>query len=502
MNTPKPFDMKYQPQFAVLLDKLNISLAMSTYQAGKVVVISPVTEDKLIQLPRTYENAMGMATQDGKLAIATGRNVQVLKSNKNLAPLYPQKPNTYDDIYLPRMTYHTGYLALHDMAFIEDKIVAVNTLFSCIVNIDGEQNFTELWRPPFISELKPEDRCHLNGLAVENGVIKYVTALGNTDTKQGWRDNKINGGILMEYPSGKIIVEGLSMPHSPRIYNGKLYVLNSAQGTLIEIDPQTGNYETVVDLGGFARGMDIYGDYLFIGVSKLRHNSQVFRDLPIAKTSFAGIVAVYLPYKTIAGTVEYEMSVDEIYDVKVIPSRRPNILSPDMDIVRGAITFDDHFFWGEVLSEDKINQPQQRKQVNQQQSNQQADNQVVMQIMQNVSVADIIDKFGNLVCNQQKNEIRTTHSALNLIVATYNSSPIGLLVFDAKKSGESRIYSIFVREEFRKKQLATAMLQSLKNILRQNNIHYIESVFVQNIQNREIIEKLFAKVPEFNLIFE
>jgi len=155
----------------------------------------------------------------------------------------------------------------------------------------------------------------------------------------------------MEYPTGKIVLDGLGMPHSPRIYNGKLYVLNSTQGELICIDPENGSYEVVCNLGGFARGMDKVGDYLFIGVSKLRHNSKAFSDLSIAKTSFAGIVAVYLPYGSIAGGLRYQMTVDEIYDVKAIKGLRPSILSTDMEIHKLSITMPGNSFWGVVEKE-------------------------------------------------------------------------------------------------------------------------------------------------------
>jgi uncharacterized protein (TIGR03032 family) len=499
MTAPKPFDMEYTPQFAVLLNKLNISLALSTYQAGKVVLISPVGEDKLVQLPRTFENAMGMAFDGKQLAIATGRNVQVLKETKGLASIYPQRPNTYDAMFIPRTTYHTGYLALHDMAFMDKKIVAVNTLFSCLSYIDDNQSFTPFWQPPFITELAPEDRCHLNGLAIENNEIKYVTALGKTNERQGWRENKISGGILMEYPSGKIIVEGLSMPHSPRIYNGKLYVLNSAQGTLIEVNPETGTYEIVVKLGGFARGMDIFGDYLFIGVSKLRHNSNVFRDLPIAQTSFAGIIAVYLPFKSVVGKVEYKMSVDEIYDVKVLPETvRPNILSQNMDIIRGAIAFDNNYFWGDVLAEDKVNKSAETQQPAQQPQQ----TKVMVQIFKNIATSDLLSKFNNIICEEFKQKINNSTSQMNLIVASINSLPIGVLVFDALKNGTSKIYSVFVSEEFRQKQIATILLKHLYEILKQNNINYIEANFNKENSEIEIIKKLFKKFPQINLILE
>jgi len=346
-KTAVPFACSYSPQFANLLHNLKISLAISTYQAGKVVMISSIDTDRLIQLTRTYKNAMGMAKANNKLAVATTDEVVLLKNRPRLAKSYPNKQNVYDGIFIPTARYNTGTLALHDMEFIDDKLIAVNTNFSCLSEIDANNSFNPIWKPPFITELKPEDRCHhLNGLAVDNKKIKYLTALGSTDTVQGWRDNKMNGGVLMKYPNGEIILDNLSMPHSPRIINGELYLLNSAKGELIVVDVENKTYEVVVKLKAFARGMAVFGDYLFIGVSKLRHNSKVFADLEIAKTSFAGIIAVYLPYKSIVGSFKYEMSIDEIYDVKVIDeSIRPSILSPEMDIHKKAISTPNGCFW-------------------------------------------------------------------------------------------------------------------------------------------------------------
>jgi uncharacterized protein (TIGR03032 family) len=345
MNQIKPFSSVYSSQFAELLTKLNISLVISTYQAGKLITISPYDSDKLIQLPRTFNNAMGIAIKSDMIAVATKYSVEVLKNDSQLAAFYPKKPKTYDNIYIPQASYHTGPLSLHDIAFVKNKLVAVNTAFSALSYIDHNHSFTPFWNAPFITELQPEDRCHLNGLAIENDEIKYLTALGKSNIKNGWRRNKINGGILIEYPSGEIILDGLSMPHSPRIYNGELYILNSAQGELIVVDVKNRSYKVVLKLGGFLRGMDRIGDYLFIASSKLRHNNSVFKDLDIAKTSFSGIIAIYLPYKTVVGKFEYQMSVDEIYDLKILHNTlRPNIITTNE--VRGkAISSPSYSSW-------------------------------------------------------------------------------------------------------------------------------------------------------------
>jgi hypothetical protein len=182
------------------------------------------------------------------------------------------------------------------------------------------------------------------------------------------------------------------------------------------------------------------------------------RDLPIAQTSFAGIIAVYLPFKSVVGKVEYKMSVDEIYDVKVLPETvRPNILSQNMDIIRGAIAFDNNYFWGDVLAEDKVNKSAETQQPAQQPQQ----TKVMVQIFKNIATSDLLSKFNNIICEEFKQKINNSTSQMNLIVASINSLPIGVLVFDALKNGTSKIYSVFVSEEFRQKQIATILLKHL-----------------------------------------
>ncbi|MCF6366472.1 MAG: TIGR03032 family protein [Bacteroidales bacterium] len=342
-----PFTSRYSPEVPEILYNLQCTIALSTYQAGKVVLLSAPTPDKIILLARTFEGAMGIATQGNKMAIACKSNLHILANTPSMAKTYPPKPNVYDALYMPRATFHTGQLSLHDLNWNNNDLLAVNTLFSSIVKINDNYSFEPVWKPKFISQLAPEDRCHLNGTATEDKKIKYVSALGKTDTPGGWRENKLTGGIIIDVESNEIISENLAMPHSPRIYNGDLYALQSAAGELIEIDKKTGKFETVTKFDYFLRGMDKIGDYLFIGHSKLRHTTSAFKDLPIAKKSQkAGVIIVHLPSGAIVGNIMYENSVDEIYDVKILPNTvRPNIINQDHQSVSIAITTPDESYW-------------------------------------------------------------------------------------------------------------------------------------------------------------
>src|SRR5262249_31096395 len=126
-----------------------------------------------------------------------------------------------------------------------------------------------------------EDRCHLNGLAMADGKARYATALGQTDTPEGWRPGKAHGGCLIDIPQNAIVASGFSMPHSPRIHQGKVWLLDSGTGRLVTVDLRSGANETIAELPGYTRGLSFAGAYAFIGLCKIRETA-TFGDVPIA----------------------------------------------------------------------------------------------------------------------------------------------------------------------------------------------------------------------------
>jgi uncharacterized protein (TIGR03032 family) len=343
----RPFTCSYTEGLPELLSSLRCTLAISTYQAGKVIFISATDKKSLIQLPRSFKKPMGIAIRDQQMAIATRSEVVVLANTPSLAATFPKQPNTYDALYLPRSVYYTGELDIHDLAFTDSGLIGVTTRFSCISKINEQFSFSPIWKPKFISSLQPTDQCHLNGMALDQGEIKYVTALGNTDSGGGWRAKKAKGGIIIHAPDQEIILDGLPMPHSPRIYEDKLFVLLSASGEIVQVDVQSGKYNVVQKLNGFVRGMDKIGDYIFVGLSKLRTTSKAFGDLPIASESiFCGVAVIQLSTGRLIGHIKYENSVEEIYDVRVLPkTRRPGVLNHYQEDHLMAITLPQGNYW-------------------------------------------------------------------------------------------------------------------------------------------------------------
>lgn len=348
-----PFACRFTPALADLLAGLNCSLLLSTYQAGKVVILSSDGET-IRQLPRNFNSPMGVAVDGDRMAVATKHEIVYLVNDARLTPGYPGHAGRYDALFVPRVTHHCGELSVHDMAWTREGLVGVNTLFSCLFRLDDRFSFVPLWKPGFITRLAPEDRCHLNGLALEAGEPKYVTALGATDSHEGWRPNKLTDGVLIDIPSGGIVLDGLPMPHSPRVIDGALFALLAATGELIRVDPASGKFDIVARVPGYARGLAWHGDYLFIGHSTLRR-THTFGDLALARPGVArcGVTVIHRATGAVVGEFEYLNSVEEIYDVHVLPGmRRPGILGPESDLHARAVCEPAATWWGEPASGD------------------------------------------------------------------------------------------------------------------------------------------------------
>ena len=331
MNQPlPPFECRHSAEFSELLWTLQCTLVISIYQANKIIYISAGNSENLVQLSQDFDSPMGLAAEDNRLAVATKDEVVMLSYVRALASSYPRRSNTSDGQYVPQAAYYCGELKAHDLVWGRAGLWQVNTLFSCLSLKDDRDSFNPKWRPRFVSELAPEDRCHLNGVAMVDGHPEYVAALGETNTSEGWRPGKTSGGIVMHVPSNEVILRGLPMPHTPRVYEDELYVLLSATGEVARVDTGRGDYEVVTRLPGFVRGMARYGDYLFVGLSQLRRKSPTFSDIPIARKSpFCGIIAIHLPSGTTVGHLRYESVCQEIYDVQTVSGlRRPGLVSP------------------------------------------------------------------------------------------------------------------------------------------------------------------------------
>jgi uncharacterized protein (TIGR03032 family) len=324
------------------------TLGVSTYQAGKVAMIGWDGRQVAI-LMRDFDKPLGLAVAGNRMVLATRQDLYIFANSPLLAREFLEdQPGRYDALYLPRATYHTGDLHTHDVAISTEGIILTVTRFSCLARVSFDFNFVPIWKPRFVTDVVPEDRCHLNGLALYENRPKYVTALGTTDTAGAWRENKAAGGIVIDVTTDEIITQGLSMPHSPRCYDGRLWVLNSGAGELLTIDPASGRQNVVCALPGYLRGLCFIGPYAVIGLSRIREK-HIFGGLPVQtrwERLRCGLAVVDLRSGTEAGFFEFTEGCEEIYDVQFLPGiNRPMILNMEKTATRQAMSNPQSSFW-------------------------------------------------------------------------------------------------------------------------------------------------------------
>jgi uncharacterized protein (TIGR03032 family) len=318
---------EYTRSLPPLLSRLGVSLLVSTYQAGKVVAVG-VAEGELTLSYHNFERAMGLAVKPDALAVAARAQVWFLHSAPDLAARVVPT-GRHDACFLTRSSHFTGEVQAHDLAWAGEELWLVNTAFGCLCTLDGRHSFVPRWRPPFLTALAADDRCHLNGLAVADGAPRYVTALAETDTPQGWRADKVHSGCLIDVASGQTVARGFAMPHSPRVHGGRVWMLHSGAGQLVLVDPANGRADTVTELPGYTRGLALYDRFAFVGLSKIRETS-TFGGMPIAERRpelKCGVGVVDLTTGRLAAHLEFMTGVEEIFDVQVLPGARCPALS-------------------------------------------------------------------------------------------------------------------------------------------------------------------------------
>jgi uncharacterized protein (TIGR03032 family) len=342
---PEPkLEMNTSRQFPEWLAERKLSLAFTTYQTGKLFFIglNPQTS-KLSIFERTFNRCMGLWGDGQTLWMSS--LYQLWRFENALAP--GENHQGYDRLYVPQVGYTTGDIDIHDIGVnTQGRPVFVNTLFGCLATTSETHSFTPLWKPPFLSKLAAEDRCHLNGLAMDNGVPKYLTAVSRTDVADGWREKRADGGCVIEVPSGDLVIEGgLSMPHSPRWHNGKLWLADSGTGRFGYVDVKKGSFEEVAFCPGYIRGMAMVGDFAVVGLSRPRHNktfSGLALDAALTKRGVearCGLMVIDLKSGDIVHWLRIEGIVEELYDVVALPGvRRPMALGFVSDEIRRVLT--------------------------------------------------------------------------------------------------------------------------------------------------------------------
>lgn len=332
-------------QFPNWLAEQGVSLAFTTYQAGKLFLIGLQPDGRLSIFERTFNRCMGLWADGQTLWMSS---LYQLWRMENVLPA-GENYQGYDRLYVPQLGYTTGDIDIHDVAIdAEGDPVFAATLFGCLATVSDRFSFKPLWKPDFLSKLAAEDRCHLNGLAMRDGKPAFVTAVSRSDVADGWRDRRMDGGIVVDVESNEIVLEGLSMPHSPRWHNDRLWLSNAGTGEFGYADLETGRFEPIAFCPGFLRGASFVGDYAIVGLSLPRENrtfSGLALDEKLQKADTdarCALQVIDLKTGDIVHWLRIEGVVQELYDVSVLPGvQRPMAIGFMTDEIRRILTVDD-----------------------------------------------------------------------------------------------------------------------------------------------------------------
>lgn len=315
------------------LDAAGCGLALTTYQAGRLILLGRKPDGTLRAHERIIQQCQGLWT-DGRTLWVSGLHT-LWRFEDDLAGQVTAAG--VDRLFVPREGRITGQIDIHDIAVGDlgqfggsaaAGPIFVATAFNCLATVSGKASFRALWRPPFIGRIVGEDRCHLNGLAMDGQRAAYVSAVSRSDVADGWRERRRDGGVILDVASGEVVASGLSMPHSPRLHDGRLWILDSGRGELVTVDPADGKVTPVAFCPGYARGLAFVGRHAVIGLSRPRRN-QTFEGLELdarleakAATARCGLIVVDIDTGRTSEWLRFEHTVDELYDVAVLPGIR------------------------------------------------------------------------------------------------------------------------------------------------------------------------------------
>jgi len=322
------FSMSLTDGFTEWLAGTGSSLAFTTYQAGKVFLIgSNKSEGRLSVFERSFPRCMGfgVSPEDGSRTLWLSSLYQLWRFENFLLP--GQIKEGYDAVFVPVEGRTTGEVDVHDIHPRDNEPpVFVVTRFNCLATLDAQNSFKPIWTPPFITDIVPEDRCHLNGLSMRDGKPGFVTCVAASNTRRGWHDKRRDGGLVIDVETNETIVEGLSMPHSPRLYRDELYIIQTGTGEFGRVDRKSGQFEPMCFLPGFARGVAFIDNHAIIGVSRPRKD-KTFEGLELnerleAQNLDATCMIAVVNLKT--GAIDHAFTIEgvvqELYDVAVLKS--------------------------------------------------------------------------------------------------------------------------------------------------------------------------------------
>jgi uncharacterized protein (TIGR03032 family) len=490
-----------------------VALAFTTYRANRLLLLGRDLVGGLRLQEAVFDRPMGLFAEGDDLWMAT--RGQIWRLDNHLAPGRLHAGG--DRLFVPATCTITGDVSAHELVVPSGgpwvgQPLFVNTTFSCLAGLARGSSFLPLWHPPFLTRLAADDACHLNGVGLQEGEPVWASACGHQPGPSSWRNDRRSGGVLLHLPSNTVAVTGLSMPHSPRWHQGRLWLLNSGSGELGWIEND--RFRPLCALPGFTRGLTFVGDFAVVGLSKLR--SPQFSGLALDERLQAegypegccGLRVVDLATGTLRHSLDLPEPIDELFDVVALPGvRQPLALNLQGEEIHCLVRLPDPAGQVRVRPLAPSGNPHQGP-------------------TQPAAVADPAGGAGPI--RYQKVLLLTPATLAPYAPLTYPSlapgSPalerirgelvglcamvdgvmVALALAERRRDGGAQLLSLMVAPSWRRRGIGTGLLLRLKPVLAAEGIAPVEVRYVANALTTSalepILERLGWEVPHTDVL--
>ncbi len=519
-------DLRGSPHFPEWLGQSGFSLALTTYQTNRLLLLGSNGDGTFSGFERLFDRPMGLSASEDGEHITMATRYQIRELTNVLSP--DETHEGYDRVYVPRRAHTIGELDAHDLCRTAGgNILFVNTRFSCVATPSDTHSFRPVWTPPFLSEISPEDRCHLNGLALEGGQPRYATAVSQSDVAAGWRDRREGSGVVIDVKTGDTVAEGLTMPHSPHLRDGDLYLINAGTGDFGRVDLETGQFEPIAFVPGFGRGLAFRNGHAIVGLSEPR-GDEVFQDLPLGRrlekkdaAPRCGLFVVDLDTGTAAHWLTFSSVISELYDVQVLPGTcRPMALGFKTDEIQRFVTIEQEEGTQRFLltpdspgASDADDTEMSKSEANRaaaadasmfsfelpgetRRGTRIESNQPYRLHTGQMAAEELLRRFGPLLPNRFQQRVATgqlsSERPLLGVVASCGDEPVGLTAADQAQS-PALLRALGVLPAHRGQGLGTRLLEGIERLCKESGVGRLEAEYRGDLKDRVSLERLFEK---------
>lgn len=304
-------------------------MLISAYQSGRLISIGADQSGKLRLSAIAFDRSMGLAADRGGVWVATFN--RIWRFAFLLGAKLPE--GLHDVVLTPQASFMTGYVNAHDLAIgPQGQPVFAASMFNCVATTSVEASLVPIWYPPFITDKSPQDACHLNGIALDKGQLRYATVFAQTGEFGAWRQAASEGAVI-DIASNAPVATGLAQPHSPRLHAGRLWLHESGKGAFGYVDG--GKFVEAIRCPGYLRGLAFHEEIACLGLSRPRDTgsagAKAFASMLAERGTEMGCGLVFFDLKRGVGVhdLRFGAGIDEIYDIAILGYRDPLLVSPE-----------------------------------------------------------------------------------------------------------------------------------------------------------------------------